>query len=301
MAEDKEPIEAEPVEGPGTELMKVMSEGDPDIMLALLEKKVALAPRFAAAVNALLVTQTYAADWSEHGGKMCLGSAGAERVARHFAIRMHDAKWSKQEFTDTIGKGYRYIYECFASLGDREVFVQGTYSTRDKFLSFKDDAYKATEDINESSIRSAAHHICTGNAIKALLGLRGIPADEWKKMMAAAGQDPAKAGKAQYGAGTQGGTSQDDTKHQQELAAICIAIANAGRTVQKDEKGQFVIAEMTDSDDRPELERAAEICCTISSFTTKDGKVVNGLPAGKLKDKRLDITLATARTLKGKL
>jgi len=203
-----ETFDIEPVETSSTELARVMNEGDPDVSLAILEKKAELAPRMNKAINTILVTQTYAEDWTEQGGKMCLSSAGAERVARLFSIRFHDQKAHKEEFSDTTGRGYRYIYECNASMGDREVFAQGAYSTRDKFLGFAGGEWRPTEDINENNIRNAAYHICIGNAIKALLGLRGIPSARFRDIMAGAGQDPGKAASVKRGNGTQGGTAK---------------------------------------------------------------------------------------------
>ncbi len=47
-------IDAEPIEGPGTELSKVMAEGDPETLLAQLEKKAELAPRWNKAINTIL-------------------------------------------------------------------------------------------------------------------------------------------------------------------------------------------------------------------------------------------------------
>ena len=201
-------IDAEPIENASTELARVMAEGDPETMLAIMEKKAELAPRWNKAINTILVTQTYPEDWTEQGGKMCLSSAGAERVARLFSFRFHDAKVTKTDFSDATGKGYRYTYECVASMGDREVFAQGAYSTRDKFLGFAGGEYRATEDINENNIRNAAYHICQGNAIKAMLGLRGIPAARFQQIMDGAGEDPHKAASVKRGTGTQGGTAK---------------------------------------------------------------------------------------------
>ncbi len=291
-------IDAEPIENASTELAKVMNEGDPETMLAILEKKAELAPRYNRAINTILVTQTYPEDWTQQGDKMCLSSAGAERVARLFSIRFHDHKCSKQEISDSNGRGYRYIYECNATLGDREVFAQGAYSTRDKFLGSIGGEWRPTEDINENNIRNAAYHICIGNAIKALLGLRGIPAERFREIMGGAGEDAGKAAAVKRGSGTQGGTTSDDSAHQKELAEICIYIANGGMTVTKNDKGYWQHTPISDGDERPELERAKEICELISSFTGKDGSTVKGLPASQLKGKRLEVTLGTARKIK---
>lgn len=285
-------------EGPGTEIATITNTGDPEAMLAILEKKAKLAPRILAATNTILVAATHPEDWTEQGGKMCLSSAGAERVATMFSIRFHDHKWLKEEFRDEHGQAYRYVYECTASLGDREVFAQGTYSTRDKFLGYNSGKWRPVEDINENSIRSAAYHICQGNAIKALLGLRGIPADRFAEMMSNTGRDASKAATVRRGKGTSGGTSTDDSAMQKQLAEICIYIASGGFTVVKNDKGYCDLVEMGESDDRESVERAKEICEIVSSFIGKGGEVVNGLPASKLRGKRLEISLSTAKKIK---
>ena len=41
-----EAAEAEPIESAKTELTQILDEGDPDVQLAILEKKAALAPRY---------------------------------------------------------------------------------------------------------------------------------------------------------------------------------------------------------------------------------------------------------------
>lgn len=186
-------LEAEPIETTSTEIARVMSDGDPETMLAMLEKKAELAPRWNKAINTILVTQTFPEDWTEQGGKMCLSSAGAERVARLFPIQYTDQSCKKEEFNDSNGPGYRYIYEVKARMGEREAFAQGSYSTRDKFLSYKDGQWRAVEEINEGNIRNAAYHICIGNAIKALLGLRGLPAKRFKAIMDSIGEDATAA------------------------------------------------------------------------------------------------------------
>lgn len=292
-------VDAEPVEGPGTELAQVMQEGDPDLMLERMEKKAKNAVAMAKAINTILVTQTFPADWVEQGSGdktiACLKSAGAERVGRNFPIRFFDSKWSKEEFSDDNGKGYRYVYECKATLYDRTVFAQGIYSTRDKFLGYAHEEWRPLEDINENDIRSAAYHICQGNAVKAILGLRGIPASEFRKIMEGAGLDPTKATTVTHGTGTRGGTAPDDHKKQKELAEICIAISNAGCDVSPDDKGYWQAVPVGISDDRTDIDRAKDICIYLSSFEGKDGNTVKGMLASHLKGKRLDVTLGIAR------
>lgn len=295
---EPEATDIEPIEGPGTEIARVMAEGDTRAMLAVLEDKAALAPRFSKALNTILVSQTYPEDWTEQGGKMCLSSAGAERVARLFDIRFSDARWRKEAFTDDFGAAYRYVYECQASWGNRTVFAQGTYSTRDKFLGFVNGEWRPITDINENNIRNAAYHICIGNGIKALLGLRGIPAERFREMMGAIGHDPGKASSVKRGTGTQGGTTTGDAAQQKELAEICIAIAQSGMTVAKGDDDKWHPAALSDADERPIIEQAKEICRAISSFVGKDGTVVPGKLASQLVGKRLGVTLRVAREIK---
>jgi len=293
--------------GPGTELAHVMSEGDPETMLIMLEKKAGIAIRMKQAVETIMVSQTYPQDWTIQGqgdkARACLSSAGAERIGRHFPIRYRNVAWKKEEWQDSHGKAYRYVYSGYADMYDREVYAEGSYSTRDEFLGKANKQWRPLEDINEGDIRSAAMHIFQGNAIKELLGLRGIPQAEFERIMGRTGQNAGAASTVNRGQGTQGGTSAGDGAHQKELAEICIAIANAGQVAEPTEDGKgFMLMPMGESDDRTDIERAKAICVTLSSFwSEKDKKRVSGKPASELKGRWLDATLAKARELKAKL
>jgi hypothetical protein len=294
-------VDALPVESPATELAKVITEGDPDVQLAILEKKAELAIRFAQALNTILITQTYPEDWKVFGegdrAIACLSSAGAERVARHFGIQIFEVVNKKEEFTDSIGKGYRYVFEGKASMGDRLIYAQGTYSTRDKFLGYKGDEYRPIEDINENDIRDAAYHIFTGNAIKTLLGLRGIPATRFNEIMKRSGENGSKASNITHGAGTQGGTSADDTKNQQELSKILIDMANANKMIKFNAaSGKYELEEMAEISDP--LEVAKGSCEALTTFIGKDKTIVKGINSVKaLKGQRLTIALTNAKKI----
>ncbi len=298
---ERQEAELEPRESPSMEIAQVISEGDPEEALALLERKAQIAPRWVRAMSTILITQTYPEDWTEQGGKMCLSSAGAERVGRLFPIQFQSPTCTKETFTDALGKGYRYVYEALATLGDRTVFAQGAYSTRDKFLGFVDGEWRPVEDINENNIRNAAYHVCLGNGIKALLGLRGIPAERFHQIMAEAGQNGAKATQVVRGSGTQGGTTADDAAQQKELAEICLYIAQAGMTVQQSEKGAWGVTPISEADERTGLELAKEICILLSGFVGRTGKRMPGRAANDLHKKWLTNTLATARRVKAAL
>lgn len=294
---------AEPIEGPKTEISSLVADENPETALARLEKIAALAPRWEQAIRTILMASTLPEDWEIFGqgdkAKACLSSAGAMRVAKHFPIKFFETKWQKETWTDRFGQGYRYIYEGKATLGERIVYAQGSYSSRDKFLGKVGENYRDLSDIPEGNIQNAANHIYMGNAVKELLGLRAMPLREYNKLMGLTGQDAKKTPSHSYGAGTKGGTTSEDKVKQKELAELCIAIATAGSYVELNDAGEPNIVPQD-----PELHGITdpvavgkEICETLSSFKGNEGKQVKGLPASKLKGKRLDISLEKARKL----
>lgn len=297
-----EQVEAEriPIESPETELANITSVGDPDVMLAIMEKKAELAPRFKAARDTILASQTFARDWTVMGGVGCLSSAGAERVGTLFDIKFFEVTSKKEKFTDSIGEGYRYVYQGKAAMGNSVTFAQGIYGTRDKFLGFKDKEYRPIEEINERDIMQAAYHIFKGNAVKELLGIRQIPQEELEKIMGKAGQDPQKKKSYNHGSGTQGGTTAGDTAKQKELAELCIGFAQAGQFPVKSEDGKsFELKFGNDQQmDMETMELAKAICVELSGFDGKDG-TVKGKGAKDLKGKWLETTLKKAQTIKG--
>lgn len=296
--QDNDALEASFESPESGEVVKVEIEGDPELLLATLEKKAQLAPRFKAAIETILISQTFAEDWQEFDAIMCLKSAGAERVGKNFPITFHDVSYKREDWTDSVGKAYRFVYEGRATMGGHTIYAMGAYGTRDPFLGKRGENWRALEEINPTTIQNAAYHIWCGNAIKALLGLRGIPKVEWEKMMARCGQDATKAGKFQHGKGTTGGTTADDTAMQRELAEICIAIANAGQMVVADGEGYGfeVMSEISDS-----IEVAKQSCINMSSFTNGEGKRIKGKGAKDLKGKWLQKTLEKARQMATRL
>lgn len=290
----------EPVPADSGALMPI-GETDPGAELAFLERRAALATRMREAMDTILIANTYPEDWSYQGtGKAeraCLGSAGAGRLGRLFAIQFEGIEVERQEIDDAAGKGYRYIVSGYARRGGTRVYAEGVYSTRDKFLGFVNDAWRAPETMNENEFRDAARHIFIGNAVKELLGIRNIPAAQFREMMRKAGQDPTQSRSVDRSQGTQGGTGDQDRKHQSELAQICLVIANAGQELSRNEAGEFERGPISEGDDRTPVERAKAICIKLSEFVGRGGEVVKGLPASQLKGQRLDITLAAARKL----
>lgn len=296
-----EQTEIVPRETPDTEMSRLLGDEDPEVSIIRLEKIAKLAPRWQQAMRTILMTFTFPQDWEVFGegnkAKTCLSSAGATRVATKFPIKFFEVEWKKEEWTDSEGKAYRYVYHGKATLGERIVFAQGNYSTRDKFLGSKGGEWKDIAEINEGFIRNAAYHIFEGNAIKALLGLRAMPVSEYTKLMDATKQNAKQTTAHGYGKGTKGGTTQDDTKMQQELSELCLAIVQAGYTVKREGK-KVVLTQMSDDDSiREELAVAEDVCLEISSFIGNDQKKVSGKPASELKGQRLSISLSTAKAL----
>jgi hypothetical protein len=290
-----------PTDQPDSELGNILEDESPEIALARLEKAAELAPRWRDAMRTILMSLTYPGDWEIFGegdkAKVCLGSAGAERVATQFSIRFFEVAYKKLELTDSIGPMYRYIYEGKATLGNRVVFAQGIYSTRDKFLGFAQGEYKTLEQINENDVQTAAYHRFMGNAIKALLGLRAMPLAQYQELMQRTGQDGKATSGHSYGAGTQGGTKTTDKQKQKALAEACIDIANAGKTVVCPEPGKCNLADRgEDEEGLTAIQVGKGICVALSSFKGKDGTVM-GLPASQLKGKRLEIALDKATKL----
>lgn len=257
-----------------------------------------------AAIERILVSQTYAQDWTIQGegdkARACLSSAGAERIARNFPIHYDRVQIKREDWSDAEGPAYRYVCTGYATLYDRGVYAEGSYSTRDEFLGKKQGKWRPLEEINEGDIRSAAHHIFCGNAIKELLGLRGLPAAEYQRIMGSTGQDATKSGRVTRGRGTQGGATPEEHAQQRELVELCVGFANDGNTVELGDDGQWRLVPLAADDERDAMEVAKDICEQLSSFEGNDGEVVPGKGARELRGKWLGATLTKAKKLAGK-
>lgn len=273
---------------PESELAGILrTEEDPEVVVARLEKVAELAPRWKQAMRTILMTFTFPEDWETFGegdkAKVCLSSAGAERVSQQFAIKFHEVECQKECWDDQYGNAVRFVYEGKASLGGKIIFAQGNYSTRDEFLGKASGEWKATSDINLGSIRTAAYHRFLGNAIKALLGLRALPVSEYDALMAGTGQNAAKTGGHTYGKGTKGGTSADDVGKQAELAELCLEIANAGLQLVLTEKDGKVIMLDVEADEPRNSAEIADNNCKVASGFMGDERDKSGNATGKKK------------------
>lgn len=314
MADEGNVLEGELIEAPSQELATIMADASPELQLEILEKKAMLAPRFDAAISTILLACTHPKNWHQFGkddeAKMCLDSAGAECVARNFSYRIFNMDTKREDFTDSLGRGYRYVTECDASLhannlsdpAIRLIHARGVYSTRDNLLGTIGGKPRPLEDINEAHVSMASVHICGGNAIKFLLGLRGISVERYQEIMGVLGRDANKSGKVTHNAGGQGGTSAEETKQQNEMSQICMEIVKAGFMVHTSDYESYDLVPIPENDNRQNPGLADEVCITISSFVgekgTKKGKTHKQLGGGWLK-RALDKARKVHKQLEG--
>ena len=296
--------EVVPTDSPGTELMELIADESPEVTLVRLEKAAELAPRFRDAMRTILMSLTYPGDWEVFGeeekARVCLSSAGAERVATQFNIKFFDVTFDKKTFTDEIGEGYRYTYTGKATLGGRIIFTQGIYSSRDKFLGKVGDHFRPLIEINENDIQTAAYHRFLGNGIKSLLGLRAMPVEQYRELMNRTGQKSSSTTGHKYATGAKGGSSQEELAMKGELASICIKIAEAGYEVLfNKETGKSELNEIDETTKgiADPMLLAEASCKELSSFLGKKDKIVPGKGAKALSGRRLEISLDTAKKL----
>ena len=299
--EKVEKVEAEVVEHPLGDMSMISVSDDPERRLAVMNKMAELAPMFKKARDAIVVAMTYPEDWEQFGegdkAKMCLGSAGAERIGTMFNWQNKNVTFSKEEFVIEGKPYYRYVYEGLAVQGEKEIFTIGMYSTRDKFLGFANGEWVDTGDVNENSIRIAAYHIFTGNCVKALQGIRNMPKREWEEIMGKTGGDADKAGGHTYGGGTKGGTSGGDVELQQRLKEACLVVINCGMYAERDGKEfKLKLLEREPKNPADTLIFADDLSITLSSFVGNKGEVTGKKPE-HLKGKWLANTLKTAERL----
>ncbi len=286
--------------GAGGDIVMVERDISPKEQAMYMQEVAEYAPIIKKAQETLLALNTYPTDWIAFGGKMALNAAGAERVARMFPIQISNFVCDgRQDFEDSAGKGYRYVFSCQGSLKGRVIHATGTYSTRDPFLGKADGEWKPLENINENDIRQAAHRRCQANAIRALLGIRNMPVDEWSRIMKQTGQDGTQAASnaVPFAQGSKGGIAKGDKDKQIELAALIYEIVDFGYLCTYEEGvNELVPNNSVDPDNRDE---DAKICLlAMTQFPGKDGDTVKGVTSYlKLRAKRLSTTLGKTKTL----
>ena len=206
-------IEVREIDSPETEVGMITTFADANFIKSI-KAAANNANEVENAITKMLLAITRPGDWIRMGDKACLSSAGAERFIKHLPIRFRNVKWKKEAIDDELGKGYRYIYSGEARLGEKTVYAEGRYGSRDKFLGFKNGEWRQIEDINENHIQNAALHIFRGNCIKCLLGLRGLEWSDIEPILQQMGKDTNKATTVTHTKGGQGGTQATDKDRQ---------------------------------------------------------------------------------------
>lgn len=267
-----------PADSPKTEIAPISSAmGNPEDLATFLERASKVADRIMAARAAIIQKMTYPQDWVVFGAgdaaKACLSAAGAIRLAvnGNFPIVFEDdVEYTKEEFVDEIGKGYRYTYSGHAKMGQMRVHAVGAYSTRDLLLGKTKEGFRDIKDINEAYIQKAAHTYFKSNAIKDLLGLKGLPASEYTRICGQIGKDASKTHHQTFDKGNKGGKTADaeaSSETKKKLQAAISDLAKNGLMVCLDETGECVIG------DAPDLMDGVDICKnSLKNLTTFDGK-----------------------------
>lgn len=261
--------------------------------IAALREKAELALEEKQLRNQILVAFTGEKDWAIIGKNACLSSAGAERISAHFPISITDVKREKVDFEDDKGKGYRYIYSGKASLGDREVFIQGAYSTREAFFGVEAGELKLVEDISETNVMTAAYHRMRGEAIKTLLGLRNIPVEEFEKI--GIGKSTSNMGGHTFETKEKKEPlPSPDRGVQRELFNLLVAMHGEGFVFDYGEKGPE-ITECGDVEAQVAIALSVE---SLSTFVGKDGRKIMGKSSViELSDKQLNYILPKAKKM----
>lgn len=298
--DDMIPVDAgaEPV---ANDIVLVEHDISPKEQAKYMEEVAKYAPTIKKAQETLLALNTYPSDWQKFGEKMALNSAGAERVARMFPIKISDFVCEgRTDFEDEQGKGYRYVYSCRAELKGRVIYSTGTYSTRDAFLGKSGGQWRPLEDINENDIRMAAYRRCQGNAIRALLGIRNIPVDEWARIMKQTGQDGSQAASdgVPFAKGSKGGTSKGDTVIINELMELLLEIVKSNFICIYHEGENEIIPNEDPPVTNEEMSDVRRLCLfAMTQFEGSKGPVKGKTDPKQLTSKALKVTLSKTKKL----
>ncbi len=321
MAETKE-IEAEVVEAT-EQSFPLLNSGaavpavpehplSPREQAMMLEEMAQYAPRIIAAKRTILMAYTHPQDWTNHEGNVCLGSAGAERLfdAVPGLRAIPTGSMRREEWSDNQGRAYRYVLEGFVEYRGSTFPIRATFGTRASMYLRKGKAtgeryYLAIEDINEGYIQNAVYHIFRGEAVKAALGIRNLPEEQWQELITRTGQKATPGGKVDYNKGKkktakdENGNGKGEPEKQKELAQICFALAEANQMAVLHTDNSLVLEEADDLFKGKTKELARINCQVIGSFYGDNEEEVRGTSdPTQYTGKRLNVTLAKARKLK---
>lgn len=260
----------------------VVYDDDPEQHLALMKKRAKVAGQLAEQQDAVLVATTDPTDWVKFGDQMRLSSVGAEKVARNFGIKLSNWSVQKEDFSDKHGPGYIYTYSCDAELAGRKVHAQGICSTRDKFLCKANKQWRPIEDINTANIMQAAYHRCQGNAIKAILGIRSMHIDRWKRLFANADINAKVSSEAKFNSGnapSKKSKKEPAEKIIKDIGEMLMGLAREQKAVRFIDDNVFEIIDTVGE----EKKLASESLKALTTFVNDKGEVVEG-KAASLRD-----------------
>ncbi|KKL90815.1 hypothetical protein LCGC14_1900930 [marine sediment metagenome] len=274
---------------------------NPKQMRALLKEQAECAADIVMYQDQIIAAMTNPDDWVRFGDKSEISSAGAERVARGFSIKITDMIHTKEEWTDDIGRGYRYVYECIVKMHDKELMAMGIGSSRDKFLCYAGGEYKPVEKIHESDIMMSAQRRMVKNAIGSMLGIRRMPTSRLEAIFENLGYDATKQGKAGFKEGAKGGKTKKQSESVLSLwNNVVKPMAEQGLVFTVAEDGKYSI-EAIEYDGTLE-EIAANSLEAITSFIGTKGNSKGTLVKGKrsfndLSPAQANVTYGKARKL----
>jgi hypothetical protein len=271
---------------------------DVDKQVQMLKKVVELAPQIIKYRAIIIKNFTYPQDWVKFGSgdkaKACLSNHAVMRIVdkANFPIRFSNIRGYKEDIRDKDNNliGYRYLYEGYGEMGERNVFAIGQYSTRDAFLGKANHEWRDFREINESYIRQAAHSFFKGNVVKDLLGLKSLPWEEFEKLSTFAGQVAEKAPAVEFREGGQGGTSEVDRTTQNSLFDMLRDLGGQGLVVRwresEDVNGKKVVEQyigdptqktMEYFNNEPTAENLAVVSLkSLQTWFNSEGKLIHG-------------------------
>ena len=249
------------VEKPENEMMPV--EENIEMVIARAEKQIEVLQK----VLAIAVKRTTHYDWVDQQGKPYLTASGAEKLMPLFGVNLTHTSYEKKISQDDKGQYYIYQYRGTFSWKGGSIEAIGACSSRDKFFAWdsKEKTYKALSEVDECNIMKAAYSNMMVNGVTRLLGIRNLT---WEQLQSF-GIDKSKVARVEYG-GAKGGMSQKEkegeTRKQNEIGQMCLKMAYGDK------------------------EKAVNYLKTLTAFTTKDGKEVEGVTSvRKLTGVRLQI------------
>jgi hypothetical protein len=268
---------------------------DVEQQVRTLKKVAEHAPEIIKYRSVIIKQFTYPQDWVKFGSgekaKACCSNHAVMRIVdkANFPIRYAGVHSTKEDIfdADNVKIGYRYIFEGYGEMNDRNVFCIGQYSTRDAFLGKVGGEYRDWREINESYIRQSAHTFFKGNVVKDLLGLKNIPWEEFENLCEFAGQVAEKSASVEYHQGGKGGTSDVDRTSQNSLYDMLHDLATNNLVVKWEETEDGVkhfLGEPSDEqlDFIAEKENPIQLLAkaSLKALTTwkpKDGSVKAGI------------------------